>query len=72
MEKNISPCVLIYGLFAALCHAVFILLHVLTGGILSAAVLAIRYVPMLEHTLMSILIVLIGALLIEITQKKRG
>lgn len=56
---------LTYGIFASLCHATAILLTVRLSDISSGDVLFHRYFPMLEHSLMSFVLTLGGALLIK-------
>ncbi len=59
--------VLIYGLYAVLCQAVGIFFNASSNVGISAEALALKYAPMLEHSVMSLVLILIGALLIEIT-----
>ena len=56
---------LTYGIFASLCHATAILLTARLSDISSGDVLFHRYFPMLEHSLMSFVLTLGGAMLIE-------
>lgn len=65
-----SALVLIYGLYSVLCHSVFVLFGALSSGASSSQALAIKYAPMLEHSVMSLVLVIGGALLIEITITK--
>ena len=58
---------LIYGTYAVLCHAVAVFFNVLTSKHCSPEFLALRYVPFLEHSIMSLVLILAGGLLIEIT-----
>ena len=62
----------VYSLFAALCHAVGVLLAASLECQLPADLLFHRYFPMLEHSLMSLVLTLGGTLLIEyaVTQKE--
>lgn len=62
-----SSLVLIYGLYAVLCHSVAVFFNALTSGLCSADALALIYAPMLEHSVMSLTLILIGGLLVEIT-----
>lgn len=62
-----SSLVLTYGLYAVLCQAVGIFFNVISNAGISAEALALKYAPMLEHSVMSLLLILIGAFLIEIT-----
>jgi hypothetical protein len=62
-----SSIVLIYGLYAVLCQAVAIFFNVISSAGSSGQALALKYAPMLEHSVMSFVLILIGALLIEIT-----
>ena len=56
---------LTYGIFASLCHATGVLLGAHLSGIECGGVLFHRYFPMLEYSLMSFVLTLSGALLIE-------
>ena len=56
---------LTYGIFASLCHATAILLTARLSDISSGDVLFHRYFPMLEHSLMSFVLTLGGALSIK-------
>ena len=78
MNKNVftSPyrlswAVMIYGFYAAICHATAIYLFALYNneGLLTKA-LTNRYAPMLEHTLMTVALVTGGAALILYICKK--
>ena len=62
-----SALVLIYGLYAVLCHSVAVFFNALTSGLCSADALALKYAPMLEHSVMSFVLILIGGLLVELT-----
>ncbi|MBE6549335.1 MAG: hypothetical protein E7670_02800 [Ruminococcaceae bacterium] len=62
-----SELVLIYGLYSVLCHSVAVFFNVLSSSLVTAEALALKYAPMLEHSIMSLVLILIGALLIEIT-----
>ena len=55
-----------YGLFAVLCQLALIFLHTNTyaDGV-EGAMLALRFSPMLEHSLMSLVILFLGVYLIE-------
>ena len=72
-KKTLFPLtakVLIYAMFACLCHGTavyFFTLH--NPHSLPQALLIHTAAYMLEHTLMSILLTLIGAFLLEITLK---
>ena len=55
----------IYSLFATLCHALGVLLAASLECHLPADLLFHRYFPMLEHSLMSLVLTLGGTLLIE-------
>ena len=59
---------LLYGLYAVLCQLAMIWLHTLAyAECVSGALLAHRFVPMLEHSLMSLAILAIGIYLVERT-----
>ena len=59
---------LFYGLFAVLCQLSLILLHtIFHAEHVSGALLALRFAPMLEHSLMSLTILAVGVYLIERT-----
>ncbi len=59
---------LAYGLFAVLCQLAMILLHtqIHSEAVLSP-LLALRFAPMLEHSLMSLVILAVGTYLTERT-----
>ena len=65
--SRVSALVLIYGLYTVLCHSVAIFFLALTSGICYGDALALKYAPLLEHSVMSFVLILIGALLIELT-----
>ena len=56
---------LTYGAFASLCHATAILFVARLSNISFGEVLFHRYFPMLEYSLMSFILTLCGAMLIE-------
>ena len=58
---------LIYGMYTVLCHTVAVFFNVITNEHCSSAFLTLRYVPFLEHSIMSLVLILAGGLLIEIT-----
>lgn len=61
---------LIYGLFASLCHAVAILFCAISElGVPPDLMFHIIF-PMLEHSLMSFVLVLLGALAVEFVSTK--
>ena len=63
-----SLLLLTYGLYAVLCQLSMILLHTqMRTEAVSAPLLALRYAPMLEHALMSLLILAVGTYLTERT-----
>ena len=62
-----SARVLIYGLYAVLCHSVAVFFTVLSSGLGSASALALTFAPMLEYSVMSLTLILAGSLLVEIT-----
>ena len=59
--------VLIYGLYAVLCHSVAVIIVVTESTFCTSEAIAIKYAPMLEYSVMSLVLILAGALLIEIT-----
>ena len=62
-----------YGLFAVLCQLAMILLHTqLRAESVLSPLLALRFAPMLEHSLMSLVIIAIGTYLIERTCRELG
>ena len=65
--SGLSVKILIYGIYSVLCHVVAILFDVLSSTSVSSNALALRYAPMLEYSVMSFTLVLIGVLLTEIT-----
>ena len=80
MKKNytnsfckVAVRLLIYGLFACLCHALFIFLYALHSSA-EHSFLYINEVTryMLEHSLMSVLIVISGAVLLSLESKNKG
>ncbi len=63
---------LFYGLYAVLCQLAGILLHTrIQAESVSDALLALRFAPMLEHALMSLVILAIGVYLMERTVMER-
>ncbi len=58
-----------YGLYAVICHATAILFMVKVSDITSPTVLFHRFFPMLEHSLMSFVIIMFGVLAIEYLHK---
>ena len=64
-KSSFPACFLTYGSFASLCHATAVLLTARLSNILSGEVLFHRYFPMLEYSLMSFILTLGGAILLE-------
>lgn len=62
-----SRLLLCYGLYAVLCQLMGILFHTLSLLSLSTALAVHRAVPMLEHSMMSLVILFAGVLLLELT-----
>ena len=61
-----SICLLHYGLFSILCQLSLILLHTkIHAESVSGAMLSLRFWPMLEHAMLSLVILLLGVYLIE-------
>ena len=60
---------LIYGMYASLCHAVAILFCAISELGAPPGLMFHIIFPLLEHSLMSFVLVLIGALSIEYAQK---
>ena len=58
-----------YGLFAVICHSVFIFLLSTTLEDHSMLVFTTRVFPMLEHSLVSFVSILVGALGLEYIEK---
>lgn len=63
---------LTHGVFASLCHAVGVFLTVRLSGISHGELLFHRYFPLLEHSLMSFVLTLAGAILIEYVVAKES
>lgn len=64
---------LIYGLFACLCHATFVFLYSLHSRSMHSFLYLYEQVGyMLEHTLMSLLIVISGSALLSLEGKNKG
>ena len=61
---------LIYGLFASLCHAVAILFCAISELGAPPDLMFHIIFPMLEHSLMSFVLVLLGALAVEFVSTK--
>ncbi len=61
---------LTYGLFAVLCHGVAVLFFCFSLGDLPAYLLVYKAAPMLEHTLMSLCIVIAGGSLINVSEEE--
>ena len=62
---------LAYGLFAVLCQLAMILLHTqLRAESVLSPLLAHQFAPMLEHSLMSLVILVMGTYLIERTYRE--
>ena len=61
---------LIYGLFASLCHAVAILFCAISELGAPPDLMFHIIFPMLEHSLMSFVLVLLGAIVIELAIRK--
>ena len=59
-----------YGIFAIICHATFILLAANTSPHTDPHVLFKMFFPMIEHSLMSFIIVLFGITAFEYIDKK--
>lgn len=64
--------ILCYGIFASLCHAVMLLLYFRTCPTESFFLSFSRFFPLLEHSLVSFVCVLFGALLCFYIDKKEG
>ncbi len=62
-----SALVLIYGLYAVLCHSIAVFFLANSSGLRSGTALALTYAPMLEYSVMSLTLILVGSLLVEIT-----
>ena len=60
-----------YGVFAILCHATAILLLASTAQYANGAVIFHRFFPMIEHSLISFVTILIGVLGIEYIEKSK-
>ena len=60
---------LIYGIFSVLCHSVGILLLATTLQNANGDVYFHRYFPMLEHSLVSFIVILIGVIAFEYIEK---
>lgn len=59
---------LFYGLFAVICQLSFLLFHVLAHSeCVEGPLLSLRFAPMLEYALMSLVILFVGVYLIERT-----
>jgi hypothetical protein len=73
-HSRLSAMALIYGAYSVLCHATAVLFDfLLYRKVLPEYILMRRTVPFLEHTLMSLALIVIGAFLIDYTlaqQKK--
>ena len=66
-SHRISLLCLIYGAYAVLCHLVMILLHIPFYDIgISASVLAHHFFPWIEHSLMSLVLILGGATVFDL------
>ena len=65
-----SRLLLIYGLFASLCHAVAILFCAISELGAPPGLMFHIIFPMLEHSLMSFVLVLLGALAVEFVSTK--
>ena len=61
--------ILLYGLYSVVCHGVLIMLCVVTSNVSNGRALAILFAPMLEYTVMSLTIILSGALLADTVYK---
>ena len=73
MRLNIHIKILIYGYFAVLCHTVGILLFFLSNRTYMPSQPLVRLCSaMLEHSLMSLVILSMGSLLIYYVLKKEG
>ena len=68
--SKISLVFLIYSLFALICHITAILLVIRTSEIHNPDVLFHRFFPMVEHSLMSFVIILFGVVAFEYIDKK--
>lgn len=60
-----------YGLFAVLCHATAILFMALTSELGSPILYFYRFFPMLEHSLMSFVIIIFGTVGIEYIERSK-
>ena len=61
---------LTYGLFSVLCHGTAVLLFCIMNAHLPKILFTHTVLPMLEHTLMSLCIVLVGGLLIHKSEEE--
>ena len=67
-----SRLLLFYGLFAILCQLSLIFLHTrIYAECVVGALLSIRFAPMLEYTMMSLVILFVGVYLIERTHLEK-
>lgn len=64
-----STLLLHYGLFAIICHSVAIFLYSTTLPIISSLTFSHIVFPMIEHSIVSFIAILIGAVGIEYTEK---
>ena len=62
--------ILHYGLFSVIAHATAILLYIQISPSLPPITRVIRYFPMIEHSIVSFICVLLGGLLFFYIQKK--
>lgn len=62
--------ILHYGLFTVIAHAVVILLYIRVSPNLPPLTSFIRYFPMIEHSIVSFICVLLGGLLCFYVDKK--
>ena len=65
---SLSYRLLVYGIYAVLCQTVALFLLILSAdSSISLSVIAHRYLPLFEYPLMSLALLLSGALLIDYT-----
>ena len=70
--SRLSAITTVYGCYSVLCHAVFVLFYSVTShNTLTDYITARRIAEFLEHTLMSLVIVIIGGFLIDYTLKQQ-
>ena len=69
--SRVSNRILHYGLYSVICHATAILLFASTSHYTHGTLLLLRFFPMLEHSLMSFVIIFIGVLGVEYIEKNK-